>query len=275
MITPGNNAIASDFISSSAGAGDVGKVPKLNASGKLDDSFLNGKFGGTGADGDLSIASGTTNIDLGGVKHFIKNYTSISITGTGALTFTNPHASGTQVSLLSQGAVALTSSATRLIDMRSLGGSDGNGWSGNSGGQFVSYVQSGGSSSSATGNATGGNAVPGSSQGFSNAGGSPSVYLGPKSGGTSNPPISQLSKNVYPGGGGMSSGRGGGGLYIECKGALNFTGTIDAGGTSTGAGGSVLILYNTLTTDSGTITITGAGGGSVGQSLVASNINYA
>src|SRR4051812_2090806 len=39
-ITAGSNALASDFISTSSGAGDTGKVPKLNASGKLDSSFL-------------------------------------------------------------------------------------------------------------------------------------------------------------------------------------------------------------------------------------------
>jgi hypothetical protein len=39
-IVAGNDALASDFISSSAGAGDSGKVPKLNSLGKLDDTFF-------------------------------------------------------------------------------------------------------------------------------------------------------------------------------------------------------------------------------------------
>ena len=38
-INAGSNALASDFITTSAGAGDVGKAPKLNASGRLDSSF--------------------------------------------------------------------------------------------------------------------------------------------------------------------------------------------------------------------------------------------
>lgn len=39
-ITTGQTALASDFVASSAGASDAGKVPKLNASGLLDNSFL-------------------------------------------------------------------------------------------------------------------------------------------------------------------------------------------------------------------------------------------
>jgi len=38
-IDPGEDIVASDFVSASAGAGDEGKVPKLNAIGKLDNSF--------------------------------------------------------------------------------------------------------------------------------------------------------------------------------------------------------------------------------------------
>ena len=41
-IVTGQDAKASDFISTSAGSGSVGKVPKLNSAGKLDSSFLNG-----------------------------------------------------------------------------------------------------------------------------------------------------------------------------------------------------------------------------------------
>lgn len=39
-IIAGQQALASDFVSTSAGAGDSGKVPKLNGSGVLDTSFL-------------------------------------------------------------------------------------------------------------------------------------------------------------------------------------------------------------------------------------------
>lgn len=43
-IIAGNTILASDFISTSAGAGDSGRVPKLNASGKLDSSFISPIF---------------------------------------------------------------------------------------------------------------------------------------------------------------------------------------------------------------------------------------
>jgi microcystin-dependent protein len=39
-ITAGQTAEASDFVASSAGSGDAGKVPKLDANGLLDNSFL-------------------------------------------------------------------------------------------------------------------------------------------------------------------------------------------------------------------------------------------
>src|SRR6185436_3818576 len=86
-----------------------------------------GTFGGDGSDGALSIAAGTTSIDLAGAKTVVKNYTSIAITGTGALAFTNPHANGTTIILKSQGAVTISSSATRAIDLRSLGCTGGGG----------------------------------------------------------------------------------------------------------------------------------------------------
>src|SRR3989338_7433573 len=39
-ISQGQTALASDFVASSAGSGDAGKVPKLDANGLLDNSFL-------------------------------------------------------------------------------------------------------------------------------------------------------------------------------------------------------------------------------------------
>lgn len=152
------------------------------------------KFGGTGADGALSSSSGATNIDLGGAQVVIKNYTSISITGTGGLTFTNPHANGTIIIFKSQGNVTLTSSATPNIDLRNVGA--------------IGATTRGG-----------------------------------------------------------TSGRGGGAFYMECAGALNFTSTINASGqdgtqstnqngaNAGGGKGSVMILYGTLTSASGTISV--------------------
>src|SRR3990167_8668932 len=78
-------------------------------------------FGGDGADGALSITSGTTTLDCANAQVFIKNYTSIAITGTGKLAFSNPHANGTIIILKSQGAVTLTSSTAPHLDVSAMG----------------------------------------------------------------------------------------------------------------------------------------------------------
>ena len=124
-IQTGQQALASDFISVSVGAGSNGQVPKLNGSGKLDNSFLPIKFGGNGSDGVLSITSGITTISAANASIVVKNYASISITGTGKLVFNNPNANGTIVILRSQGNVALTSSVAPMIDVSSMGAAVG------------------------------------------------------------------------------------------------------------------------------------------------------
>lgn len=241
------------------------------------------KFGGTGADGALSITSGTTTIDLGGLSRVVKNYTSISIITTGKLAFTNPAANGTVVILKSQGAVTLTSATSPLIDMVGAGpaGGAGDSQNGSPGQYFLGTINAG---VGAIGSGTGGT-------------------------GASAPLILMTSANVAMqyrdlpwciggagGGGGKGSGnstnnggvggRGSGALFIECAGALNFTGTINAtgqaggnggngdgshgggGGGGAGGGGSVVILYNSLTANSGTINsgVSNPGSGGTGTS---------
>lgn len=82
---------------------------------------------GDGSDGALTISSGVTNIDLGAAQMVVKQYTSISITGTGQLTFSNPHASGTYIVFKVQGNVTLTSSANPNIDASGMGAAGGAG----------------------------------------------------------------------------------------------------------------------------------------------------
>lgn len=91
-------------------------------------------FGGNGSDGALSVSSGTTDIDLGGEAVVVKNYASISITGTAKITFSNPNASGTLVIFKCQGACTITSSATPGVDLRGVGAQGGAGGSGGSNG---------------------------------------------------------------------------------------------------------------------------------------------
>lgn len=167
-----------------------------------------GKFGGTGVDGSLALTTGTTTVNLGNAALYVKNYSSLSITGTGNLAFSNPNTNGTVVIFRVQGDVTLTGSNVPLIDLRSMGGAGG---------------------ASASGAGTGGG--------------------------------------------------GAGAIYIECGGNFNATGTIYAQGTAAvnnsggtalgtsggGAGGTIWIIYTTLTANSGTYTVTaGADNAAIG-----------
>lgn len=250
---------------------------------------IGGKFGGTGADGALTISSGTTTLDLGGVNIFIKNYSSISITGTGQLAFNNPAASGTLVILKSLGDVTITSTATPAIDCRNLGGALGNGGGTNTSGSDGSDVAASLALKAAAfgkgiGGGSGGSGGAGGAGGSSETGDIKNLYLDS---------ADKLHRRFWfmtvgaggaGGGGGQTAGaggnggRGGGGLYIECGGALNKTGTIDcggaaganatAGGTGSGGGGgggggSCIILANSITANTGAITVSGGGGGAL------------
>lgn len=224
------------------------------------------KFGGTGADGALSISSGATNIDLGGLSVVVKNYTSISITGTASLTFTNPHANGTTIIFKSQGNVDITSSANPVIDLRLLGsaggaggalGSSGVAGGGNGGGSMSGNGNQAGSGSSNGGVGTAGNTAIGLGISISGGGsGSVTSVAGVVSAMTVN---AVFNANVFfkfplaPGSGGGGAGgsnnasggvvapggRGGGAMYIECGGNWNFTnGTINGSGTAGTNGGA-------------------------------------
>lgn len=244
------------------------------------------KFGGTGADGALAITSGATNIDLGNAAVVIKNYSSISITGTGSLTFTNPHANGTLIILKCQGNVTITSSTLGAIDVTSMGGTGGssgtsnviikipNGVSGGIGaGKGVGGTAPGVSIAATKlpllacgGGGGGGDGTNGTN--FGGGGGASAINNGGTAG----------SAATVSGSGG-AAGAGGGALYIECAGAYSCSSTLyargGAGGQGTssasggggGGGGCIVVRYNTLTSDTGTYTVTGgAGGASIGGS---------
>lgn len=262
------------------------RIPISDSNGKLD-SWVTPKFGGTGADGALVIAAGTTTIDLGGAKVVEKNYTSVSITGTGTLAFSNPHAGGTNIILKSQGNVTLTSASAPMIDASGMGAAGGvggaiGGGAGTNGTQanfvldtsnhFGAAAETPGAILASTG------IIP-----YTNATGTVFrrlINLAPGSGGGG-------GKGSTNGGGGTphvggNGGRGGGALYIECGGAWNFTTALGisvagvvgqaasavssapdggAGGGGGGAAGMFLALYNTLTANTGTINTAGGVGG--------------
>lgn len=295
MIVSGSTILAADFISTSAGAGDSGRVPKLDASGKLDSSFIQTKFGGDGSDGALAISSGTTTVDLAGARVVVKNYSSISITGSGKLAFSNPHSEGTIIIIKCQGNMTLTSSTIPNIDARNCGAS---------GGASASQVNTGGNNgSNGTAGKVAGYIQTGAGDGAdtSNAGSASATYVWGFWGGVTNTILSFLGKypRIFVGGGGGSGavsinsgsgststsgagGNGGGCLIIECAGYLNFTstggisvsGTVggngvlggsvtngNTGGGGGGGGGFCILLYNFLTAVTGTITSSGGVGG--------------
>ena len=247
-----------------------------------------GTYGGDGSDGALSVSSGNTNISLSNAKLTVLNYTSISITGTGSITFTNPHSTGSVVILKSQGSVTLTSSATPMIDASGLGAPGGagasvgasssaNGTTGTNSAIYsflpVTNGGEGGKGTTASGGAAGTLAYP-TVTASTLISRYPHIFVGAGGGGGA---AAAGSGSTADGGAG---GRGGGGLVIECADALNFTTTNGisvagdngsnashsgsnyfVGGGGGGAGGFSLVTYNTLTAASGTVNVSGGTGG--------------
>ncbi len=250
------------------------------------------KFGGDGSDGALTVSSGTTSIDLGGLAFVVKNFTSISITGTGAIDFINPNANGSVVILRSEGDVTLTSSATPMIDGTGIGATGG------AGGSQTATTDNTHGADGTNGVALSLTTVFGEGSDDATGGTAPTAYD------FSATLITEESlKFKYPniaigsgGGGGQAvrggggsgtaiggnGGRGGGALLIECAGAWNFTttggisvagsdgtdGTFSGDDTDTagaggggGGAGSFFALHNSLVANSGTIVVSGGTGG--------------
>lgn len=235
------------------------------------------KFGGTGADGALSISSGSSTIDLGNAAVVEKNYSSISITGTGWLNLINPATNGTTLVLKSRGACDITSTSSTLVILAGMGATGGAGGTNtgtqgaDGGGGGASAITdgsngvdaSGGSSWSAGSNGTDAMGIGrneggrGAGQASIYAAGGDVIGMGGRSYGFANAPSSTVAFAKFlplipgsggGGGGGNASqgtggagGRGAGALYLECAGSLNFTGTIlatgAAGGSGAGGGG--------------------------------------
>jgi len=258
------------------------------------------KFGGDGSDGALSVPSGTTTVDLLSAQVVVLNYSAINIALGATLDFSNPHANGTVIIIKCQGEciIAGTLDASGLGSDGGAGGaavSDSGAGIDGSHGISSSFIFSIGNYGGRGGDAPpdGNNNADASVGGLEYSGSIfyrtqafKSIIVSPGSGGGGG-----ASGNESSGGGGGFSGAGGGGskgggaLYLEVYGAYNATGIItvagvgglnggDAsaiidggggGGGGGGAGGDILVLYNELTADSATYTISGGGGGSGGS----------
>jgi len=292
-ITAGQDILASDFISSSAGAADAGKAPKLNSVGRLDQSFIMHGFGGDGSDGALNITSGTTTIDLASANLLVKNYSSINISSGATLAFSNPASNGSVIISKCTGAVTIAGT----IDIRNLGATGG-----------VGGTYSVGYDLGAAG--TAGYGLLYNSSASTAAALTPTGSGQQTNGATATPGISYNSNSLYSriisltcgsgGSGGTASnatgsnggagGRGAGSMLIECVGALSITGTIQATGTAGtagtsgsgssggaggggGGGGQFIVLYNSTITNSGTYNISGGAGGNGANATPASGGN--
>lgn len=255
-------------------AGDIksGELVSLEYDGTNFQILSNGisrlKFGGDGSDGALTISGGTTTINLGGVKQLIKNYSSISITGTGQLAFSNPHADGTEIILKCLGDVTLTSSATPNIEASGLGSTKGVVGTPGTNGNFIldssnhfgtnAVIAGAGTGNPGAGGGGGGSLVVGSdgsnaTVGSSVKGNGGAVY--------SNLFFYTVLSVYYLARKALFLAVGsGGGAGANGEPAIDSAG----GGGGGGGGGQVLILYNSLTANSGTITVTGGAGGAGG-----------
>lgn len=253
---------------------------------------------GTGSDGALAVAAGTTTIDCTNKKVVVKNYSSVNITG-GTLAFSNPHAGGTTVILRVLGDFVQSAG---LIDGSAMGAAGGTGGIPGSGGAgtnangiFDALAHGGGGGVQALTSQTAG------SQGVQLS--PTNIYMNqaigafiiaPGSGGGGGGAGSRLGGGGFQEANGTTGGVGGRGgiaLIIICE-AFNFSGgTISvagqAGGNGTnaaagggggrggggGAGGMFWGLYRTLVSNAGTYTTTGGAPGSTGTNADANGTN--
>ncbi len=246
-------------------------------------------FGGDGSDGALNVTSGTTNLDAASATILVKEYTSINISSGATLGLTNEAAGGTILILKSQGNVTIEGTidldgkgANKEVDGTSLDSVTGTaGEGGDNGNAEVSCTRS-------VNGGTGGNQYTQNLYLTANASlpnFSPARIISCGSGGGDGGNGYTYSSGT--GGAGGTGGTGGGALLMECAGALDFdtaaeitangtAGTSGSNGVNTwacgggggggGNGGMVLIIYTTLTDNSGTITIKGGASGAGGNS---------
>lgn len=247
------------------------------------------KFGGTGADGALSVTSGTTNLDFGSASFVVKNYTTINIASGATLGFGSANSAGTVLVLRATGDVTIAGT----IDLRGAGASGGTGGgvaaSGSAGAgsdgtdgtnpglaldttNFRGAKGGGGPQNSASGGTAGSaGSAPGNrvfytfsgtdDQGKINAGRGMVIITGAGGAGGGGGGDNSSGDTGNTAGTGSSGGAGGGALIIECAGALNFTGAINVSGNPGSNGGSPV-----ATTPPPGVGVYGAGGGGGGGS---------
>lgn len=255
---------------------------------------ISGYVYGDGSDGALSITSGTTTLNTANKQ--VYQYTSLSITGTGALAF-GSNLTNKPIFVLVQGDLTVTSSATPAVDARGLGGAgasrntsaftgtvgtDGygtyewltSGQGAGAGGSFTgsgggaTYQASGGAGGGGIGNdgsaptAGGGSFVPATGKGgrYNASMGIAFRILNARcgSGGGSGGRATYSYPSLSGIGYGGAGGAGGGCVIFIVGGNINITGVFNASGSNGENGESVV----------GGSSIGGAGGGGGGGGFV-------
>lgn len=259
----------------------AGKIPISTSTQYISSDWIaptSQSFGGSGDDGVLSMVSTTTNLDASSETILIKNYSSISIDASSTLGLSNPNSKGTLLILKSVGDCTIAGT----INL------EGDGANKDVSAQLV-FDDNGHEGDAGSNNAAGTGGAGGTGAGL--------IYSNLYQYSTvTSSRFSRLVMNLAPGSGGGTGGngngttggnggRGGGAIIIECAGSLDFSGTIiidgedgspgedstgldGKSGSGAGGGGSAgmaIVLYNSLTANTGTITAAGGTGGAGGD----------
>lgn len=219
----------------------------FNATTTLASTTINGKnaepkFGGDGRDGALNIASGTTTLDVGGQKYFVKNYSSINISVGAALAFSNPNTTGTIV-ILKSGSTTIGG----RIDLAGVGATAAN----NGVGQIrLTSLLSAGAAFTYNNTIYGKfiDAVPGAGAGAGGVGGGALIF---EISGAYNFPSTGIISSV----GGTGNAGAAASTFVACT-----------GGTGGASGGSLTVMYasSSLIANLGQYITTGGIGGAGG-----------
>lgn len=122
--------------------GPQGPTGPAGATGPAGPAGTAANDSGDGSDGPF-VASGTTFVDLQGKSLYLKNYSSVDISGTSTVTFFNCHPGGTLIVFKCKGDANITSTNTPALSTRFCGGQPGDGGSANSNGTDANSSYSG------------------------------------------------------------------------------------------------------------------------------------
>jgi hypothetical protein len=242
---------------------------------------------GDGSDGALSVASGTTTLDAGGLPILIKQYTTVNIASGATLALTNVPAEGCILVLYTTGNCTIAGKidlkgkgsaggSTGAITRASGGSTSRNGADGSRhSNAFQGFGAGGGgtgitgsSRAAASGGASGANheAAGTNSAGATTTGGSGDVTAAGATGGVaaSNYMVMILSRYGLPVNPGAGGGEGGAAVEVSAYTSGTFSATPGAGGTG---GGGLLVGCRGTLSFTGEIDLRANNGGNASTAL--------